>query len=256
MANDRNLYGYYSDNELVFGLESLERYLNLSSASDPSRVAAEKWLSDNGYTKSGINNKIRGEFAGYEARYYYAIVTAAIRKYDKNHLFLGSRLHAPSRLVPEIIRAENEYSDVCSINYYNEFTPLESTLAIWAANLPDKPFHVTEFYSKANNAGIWGVENVPPYFSNSSGVGVITKSQRDRAIFYENYTLRLLENKQCVGFDIYKYTDDDSTDNTGSDISNKGLFNNILQSWQPYAGSAQKINRNVYELIEFFDKRP
>ena len=43
--------------------------------------------------------------------------TAAIRKYDKNHLCLGPRLHGRSLRYPEVLRAAGKYLDVIATNY-------------------------------------------------------------------------------------------------------------------------------------------
>ncbi len=41
---DKNIIGYFSDNELPFGPKNLEGYLTLQNPGDPGRVYAESWL--------------------------------------------------------------------------------------------------------------------------------------------------------------------------------------------------------------------
>lgn len=54
---------------------------------------AESWLKKQGITSQQITDEHREEFAGVVAERYYKVVSEAIRKYDPNHLYLGSRLH-------------------------------------------------------------------------------------------------------------------------------------------------------------------
>jgi hypothetical protein len=53
-----------------------------------------------------------------------------------------------------------------------------------------KPFLVTEWYVKAEDAG----------FKNTTVAGWIVPTQRDRAAFYQNFVLALLESRACVGW--------------------------------------------------------
>lgn len=56
------------------------------------------WLKQQGITLQQITDEHREEFAGVVAERYYKVVSEAIRKYDPNHLYLGSRLHGKPKL--------------------------------------------------------------------------------------------------------------------------------------------------------------
>ena len=70
-----------------------------------------------------------------------------------------------------------------------------------------KPFIVTEFFSKADDA----VDMNGYTLGNQSNAGSIVKTQADRAAYYENYVLVLLESQTCVGWTWYRFRDNDQT---------------------------------------------
>lgn len=107
---------------------------------------------------------------------------------------------------------------------------------------------ITEWYAKAMDAGL----------ANTGGAGWIVKTQRDRGLFYQNFTLALLESKACVGWDWFKYSDNDPG-NTKADPSNrdanKGIVNIQYEPYQPLIEAIQPLNERAYSLVDYFDGR-
>ncbi|MEI9960796.1 MAG: hypothetical protein WDM76_06590 [Limisphaerales bacterium] len=147
---------------------------------------------------------------------------------------------------PEIFKGAGPYVDVVSVNYYRDWTPVPEKLTSWERD-SGKPILITEWYAKAMDSGL----------PNVGGAGWIVKTQRDRGLFYQNFTLGLLESKACVGWDWFKYADNDPT-NTKADPSNrdanKGIVNIRYEPYQPLLETMKPINERVYSLIEYFDK--
>ena len=108
-----------------------------------------------------------------------------------------------------------------------------------------KPFMVTEFYVK-------GIEDSD--LNNESGAGWCVPRQEDRAYWYQHFTLGLLEARNCVGWQWFKYQDDDGTDNS-SKPANKGMYDNAYNIYPTLARFAREINFNVYDLIDYFDAK-
>ena len=245
--DDKNLFGYFSDNELPFERTALDRYLNKKDSTDPGCIAAKKWLADQHLTKEGINDSIRNEFLGVVADKYYSIVSKAIKKYDPNHMYLGSRLHYYELTVKQIFKAVGKYVDVIAINYYRVWTPVAQDMANWEA-WSGKPFIVTEWYTKSEDSGL----------PNFAGAGWIVKTQNDRGLFYQNFALALLESKNCVGFHWFKYQDNDTTykkvDPSNYD-ANKGIVTSDYKLYDPMMEKMRELNFQLYPLIDFFDKR-
>ena len=83
------------------------------------------------------------------------------------------------------------------------------------------------------------------------------KTQTDRGLFYQNFTLALLQSKVCVGWDWFKYADndptDDKTDPSNRD-ANKGIVNIFYKPYQPLLEAMKSINERAYSLVQYFDK--
>lgn len=241
--DDPNVLGYFSDNELPISKSNLEGYLNLPY-DDYGRKAAEKWLEEKQITKSQITDEHRVEFAGYVADKYYSTVNKVLKKYDPNHMYLGSRLHGGAKYIKEVIQAAGKYCDVISINYYGSWDVKDKDIKNWE-EWSDKPFIITEFYTKANDSGL----------SNTTGAGWQVHTQKDRGIHYENFIIGLLESRNCVGWSWFKYQDNDPTAK-GVDPSNlnsnKGCYDNKYNPYMDLIKSMRKVNTIRYGLMHDF----
>lgn len=230
------LLGHFSDNELpiydntTFG-NLLDRFLAIADKSDPNYLAAHNWMVARKGTGYKVADEDREPFHGYLMGTYYRITNEAIKKYDPNHLYLGSRLHGGALSKPSIYVEAGKYVDIISINCYNVWTPSKTIMDMWSSG--NKPFFITEFYAKAEDSGL----------SNESGAGWLVPTQADRAKFFENFTLALIEHPGCAGFHHFKYNDDDG--------SNKGLVNEAFKWYEPLKNSFYKVARDIYRLREY-----
>ncbi|MCX6307550.1 MAG: agarase [Bacteroidia bacterium] len=243
---DKNLIGYFSDNELPFGLNNLEGYLSIQNPEDAGRLYADNWLKTKGITKDQITDEHRADFAGIVAQKYYSTVSKALKKADPNHLYLGSRLHGGAKNVESIVRAAGNYCDIVSINYYGSWTPKQELMKNWG-EWAGKPFMITEFYTKGMDSGM----------ANTTGAGFTVRTQLDRGYAYQHFCLGLLQSPNCVGWHWFKYQDNDPTakgvDPSNID-SNKGVVNTEYQWYLPLVQKMTQLNEQVYVLIDFFDK--
>jgi len=246
---DKNLFGYFTDNELPFYGKSLNMFLRLGKTSDTNEnyLATEKWLADNKYTEADTANAdVRARFLGYIGETYSRVVNTALKKYDPNHMNLGSRVNVKEALNdPYFMQAFGKNVDILAINYYGVWTPDSTSMSNWGTNLK-KPFMVTEFYTKGEDSGL----------ANTSGAGWVVKTQLERGYAYQNYTLALLESKNCVGWHWFKYMDNDpSTLSEPSNIDgNKGIVKIDYKPYSPLVEKMKVLNLNVYSLIDYFDK--
>jgi len=245
--DDPWLLGHFSDNELPLGRTSLRGFLKFPEA-DPGHQAALKWLRERhgtNATVAGITEQDEKDFLGVVADRYFRIVSAAIKKYDPNHLFLGSRINGRSTTYPEIFRAAAPYLDVVAVNYYWAWTPESELMAMWNRE-SGRPIIITEWYAKGMDSGL----------SNRSGAGWVVKTQADRGRFYQNFTLGLLESKICVGWDWFKYIDNDpeakGVDPSNVD-SNKGIVSNRYAPYVPLLKAMEQINERSYGIVETLD---
>jgi hypothetical protein len=247
--NDPWLLGHFSDNEMPLRRSALTNYLALP-ASDPGFQAARKWLTarhGDQATLKEITEQDAQDFLAVVVDRYCRIVSRAIKKYDPNHLYLGPRFHGSDLRFPEVFRAAGPYLDVVAVNYYSAWTPSLERLRMWEKE-SGKPCLITEWYAKGMDSGL----------ANTGGAGWLVKTQRDRGLFYENFTLELLESKVCVGWHWFKYADNDpadtKTDPSNRD-SNKGILSNRYEPYAPLLESMRRINQRTFGLIEFLDQK-
>ena len=246
---DKNLFGYFTDNELPFYGKSLNMFLRLGKTSQTNEnyLATKKWLANSHFTEADTTNaEVRNKFLGYVGETYSKVVNTALKKYDPNHMNLGSRVNVKEALNdPYFMQAFGKNVDILAINYYGVWTPDSTSMSNWGTNLK-KPFMVTEFYTKGEDSGL----------ANTGGAGWIVKTQLERGYAYQNYTLALLESTYCVGWHWFKYMDNDPTikaDPSNID-GNKGIVKTDYAPYSPLVGKMKELNLKVYNLIDYFDK--
>ena len=269
--DSKNIIGYFIDNELPFnsyqdryplkGIE-LQHFLELKdrfTAGDRqgfdefagAREFARNFMLERGVQPevANITTALRNEFRYEVARYYYKTMTEAIRKADPNHLILGSRLFDSSMYNEWTVKACAEFCDVVSVNYYNHWYPTvdycRNQLAVWM----DKPFIVTEFYTKGDGTGY----GATPY-ENIEGAGWIVRDQAARGHYYQNFTIRLLQMKNCAGWEWFEFMD-----NYGSGSSNKWTGSNkgiVSARFAPYTECLELMRQmhwNIYRVTDYID---
>jgi hypothetical protein len=250
-ANDKYLLGYFTDNELPWKKDALDRHLKYLGKEEAGYLAAKKWFDERKGKDASIediNDADRLAFNGFYVEAYIKKVAAAVRKYDKNHLYLGCRFNQESEELqdPEIFKVAGKYMDIISINHYRKWEPVQSIMANWA-NWSGKPFIITEWYTKGEDSGL----------PNKTGAGWNVPTQADRGYFYQNFTIELLKSKACVGWHWFTYQDNDplnlNTDPSNRD-SNKGMIDSNYKPYKPLLENMKALNDHTYELIKYLDK--
>lgn len=250
-ANDKYLLGYYTDNELPWVDDALLRHLSKLEKTEAGYIAAKKWLDlrkGKNATLSDITAQDQIDFTGYYFETYIKKVTAAIKKYDKNHMYLGCRFNQESDELdnPVIFEIAGKYMDIVSINHYRKWEPIQSIMTNWK-QWSGKPFIITEWYTKGEDSGL----------PNNTGAGWNVPTQKDRGYFYQNFIIELLKSKACVGWHWFTYQDNDplnlNTDPSNRD-SNKGIINSNYEPYIPLLDNMKLLNDNTYQLINYLDK--
>jgi hypothetical protein len=254
--DDPYLVGHYSDNELPFPKDALDKFLSLPAA-DAGGKEARAWLADRrggaaiievaGATKAkALTLEEREAWRGYVAERYFEIVSKAIKKYDPNHLYLGPRLHGNALNTQTIMQAAGRHLDVIAANLYGVWTPRDAMqrMSGWSG----KPILVTEWYAKGEDSGM----------ENLTGAGWTVATQKERGQFYQNFTLGLLESKVCVGWHWFKYRDNDPNDKSAdpsNQNSNKGIVNVRFEPYVPLINAMKPLNESAYALTRYFDEQ-
>lgn len=246
--NDPWLFGYFSDNEMPLQMGNLEGYLKFKEG-DAGRAAAEKFLAERygKVDKKKITDQDREDFLKLVAARYFRIVNAAIKKADPNHLYLGPRLHGANLRYPAVFGAAGPYVDVMAVNYYNDWSPNYEHTHAWVKAM-DKPYIITEFYAKGVDSGM----------PNTGGAGWTVKTQKDRGAFYQNFCLGLLNDPGCVGWQYFKYQDNDPTDkktDPSNRDSNKGYVTSLYEPYPDMVKAMGQLNTCAYGLRDYLLNR-
>lgn len=242
--DDPWLLGHFSDNELPFSKNALKNYIALPKESSSGEFARE-WLKRRHHDK--ITEQDERDFLELVVERYFSVVAKAIRKYDPNHLILGSRFHGNILTIPELFRACGSHVDVISVNWYHEWTPDLAKLPMWERE-SHKPVIITEWYAKALDSGM----------SNTGGAGWLVKTQAERGKFYQHFALGLLESKVRVGWHWFKYSDNDPGDKNADPSnrdSNKGIVNAMYDPYTPLLDAMKPLNERACGLIHHFDSK-
>lgn len=246
--NDKFLLGYFVDNELPWVNDALDRHLKFLSTDDHGYIAAKNWLSTRKGRDAGLSDITqddRNAFWDFYAGKFFSMAKQYITKYDPNHMFLGSRFNQRHEELsnPYIFETAGKYCDIISINHYREWEPIASRMSNWEA-WANKPFMITEFYTKGEDTGL----------PNVTGAGWLVKTQHDRGLFYQNFILKLLKSKGCVGWDWFRYQDNDpedlTTDPSNRD-ANKGLVDSNYDDHTEAMTLFKYTNDRVYSYLDF-----
>ena len=253
-SNNPKIIGYTTDNELPMELEMLDHSLtvnHLKSVNHYTYACAWTWFvkmtGKENPTFGDITDELRDLFRGFVYDRYFYVVSRAFRAQDANHMNMGCRFLTKSVDSEWVYRFAAQYLDCMTINWYFSWEPQSEALYGIERN-GDMPFMVTEFYSKAGDSGL----------GNTAGAGFYVATQKDRADFYENFTIKLLESKNCIGWQLFHYMDNDpnsGTSDASSVDSNKGIYNNNYELYTDFTDRIKVLNANVYKLLDYFKNK-
>lgn len=157
------------------------------------------------------------------AERYFQTVRDALKRYDPDHLYLGSRFFS---YTPESVEACAEFCDVVSFNIYQpkvdhaEWQFLDSL---------GKPAIVGEFHMGATDRGMF----------HPGLVG--TPNQSARAVTFMNYVRSVVDNPVFVGCHYFKYNDEPLT---GRPIDGENYsigFTNVVDGVYPEMIAAARV---------------
>ncbi|MBQ7293065.1 MAG: hypothetical protein IJW79_04925, partial [Clostridia bacterium] len=254
--NNPHIIGYSLDNELPMDAIMLDNYLTVDPTKEVnyySYATAWTWLiKETGKENPDVNDitdEMRDKFRGFIWNKYFEVTVAAFKKYDSNHMIIGTRFLTVAATSKWVMRVAGHYLDAITINWYGQWTPDADKLEYISKNA-DKPFIVTEFYAKAGDS--------EGNLANRSGAGFYVETQQDRADYYHNFTLRMLECQNMVGWYWLQYIDNDPNNGIGdlsSRDSNKGIVSNTHNEYTVLTSSMAEINKNIYKITQYFDKK-
>lgn len=247
LETDAWLVGHFTDNELPVPRDLLTKTLGTDPehvALGPNVVAAWEWFWEKrgpGASAAEVTAEDNIEWLAHVMDRYYEVTSAALRKYGPRHMNLGSRLHGAGAHLEQVVAAAGRHLDIVSINYYNSWEPARVHLERWTTHSA-APILISEFYVKGEDAAEeFGLRN-------ELGAGWVVRTQKDRGLWYQNFTLGLLRSPHVVGWQYFKYADE-------ADDSNKGILNPRYERYVGLTEAMEMLHRNAYALVDYFDAR-
>lgn len=263
-ADSRRVFGYTSDNEIMFSKSALTQYLSLDPTVSHcvySYAVAWTWYQnitgekapryedvDLYSEKLGVD--LQELFLGFVYDRYFKLISTAVKKYDPKALYMGTRSLTGSASCEWYLRTAGYWIDAYCVNYYGAWEIPEDILENIEKWL-DKPFLVTEFYAKGMDAE----SPLGGHYPNRDGAGWLVDTQTQRGEYYQNFCLRLLESRACAGWLFFQYIDNDPHVNPLA--SNKGMVNcnHNTEVYEDMNRQIALVNENVYGLVKFFDEK-
>lgn len=249
--DDKFLVGYFTDNEIPWVNDALDRHLTLLAKDEPAYLTVKAWFDERkgcDASAEDITEEDRKAFQAFYFETYMKKVVPVLRKYDPNHLYLGCRFnqHKEEMASKEIFEVAGKYMDVISINHYRLWEPRQDWMQNWE-EWSGKPFIITEFYVKGEDSGL----------PNNTGAGWNVRTQQDRGLFYQNFVIELLRSGNCIGWHWFTYMDNDpqnlKTDPSNRD-SNKGIVKWNFERYEAALEEMKQLNDCTYNLIQYLDK--
>lgn len=254
-ADDPFMMGVMSDNEWPVENNFLDLCLNWPDRNHINYKKAVAWLEENEVTAEAALASLdwKRRFAAFCYDTYLCKLSAAVRKYAPNHMYLGSKLTGNNHGLANdyAFEAAAGYVQAMSIDWYHVWTPSEARLQRMA-ELCKAPVILAEWYAKG--------EDTDPQdkLTNTTGVGYTVPTQTDRGLFYQNYVLAGLRSGAVVGWHWFRYMDNDpdgaDPDNPSNIDANKGVVTRRLTPYTQLLDQMYMVNSQVYPICQFYQQ--
>jgi hypothetical protein len=253
-ADSPYIIGWNTDNEPIANDDMLMTYLKC----DPDKqwniynyYTAWEWLKSRYGDKASVENvtaKDKNDWVEFVYDRYMKVCTDAIRKYDKNHMIIGPKMDKHHQ---GAFRGLQNWCDIIGYDYYgNAWTGDAAQIEQWY-KWAGKPLMNQEWYAKGMDAC-----TEESALTNQAGVGYTVQTQDERGYYYQSFVLSMLESKLFVGWQWFKYMDNDPS-NPDQDVSNidanKGIISREYVFYETLLGHMNDINKNSYNLTQYFD---
>lgn len=265
---DKNMLGYFLDNELIWGPDHwttdktlLQLYLDFpaeapghaqalrflrEAAGDIARfnstwsTAFTSWEQLNALNSNTLAPKtaeataVAEDFMIYAFHRYCDTAITQLRRVDENHLILGCRFHTYPG--DALILAAAEHFDVISMAYYEKMPPVEDLDRI--STQADKPFLIEEWSFKSYDSGILNVGVFGIYAPK-------VPTQYTRAVAYGRYVDDFMSRPYAVGYHWYKWMDNPFKPTVLFSGDHCGLLNPADEPYEVFVDYVSEVNRRV-----------
>ena len=203
------LFGYFIDNELAWwgsgGLaEGMFNAVNALPADHAAKKALDAFLAGRPVTPER-----KREFLALVADRYFAVTTAAIRKYDPNHLILGCRFAGIGGAHDVVWQTAAKYCDIVTFNCY-PWADLDRNVVLdRKGGVPVKE-KFDELYAKVSRPMLlteWSFPALDTGRPCLHGAGQRFRTQDLRVRATSLFARTLLAQPYFIGYDYFMWVD-------------------------------------------------
>lgn len=175
---------------------------------------------------------------------YFRTTCEAIRRWDPNHMILGSRFAGDAP--PGVWEAAGRYCDIVTFNYYGRVDLLRT-------EAPGTAERWTEYYNKAKRPLMiteWSFPALDSGLPCKHGAGMRVDTQTQKALCYEVYQRMIFSLPFMVGSDYFMWVDEPALgiSDTFPEDSNYGLVNEQDEPYEELTRTATRVNTLAYAL--------
>lgn len=267
-ASDPLIIGYFIVNEPIY--EQIPVIVpSLKASAHPCKQRLVQWLKDKYKTIAAFNTAWESDAKGFDDLLevglamksaaakqdaeafaavfldaYMTLIATSFRKYDPNHMLIGSRLQPGTISHEWISRAMGKHVDIMSFNYYTYGMDKQFLQNIyeWTGG---KPMMLSEFFwSSPKDSGLTG--------------GRELNSQQERGLAYRNYVEQSAALGFVVGIEWFTLVDQSVTGRWFSGFdgerANSGIISVTDRPWKPILTEMMKTNYDIYKV--WFGEKP
>ena len=169
---------------------------------------------------------------------YYGLIRRTFKKYDANHLLIGSRWTPGTANNEDAVRIGGKYLDVVSINYYTYGIEKDFLKKVydWSGS---RPMIFSEWYYSSTEHGLGGGKEV--------------KDQVERGLGYRNYIEQSASTGYVVGSQWFIYSDQSITgrffEGFNGEGNNTGLVDVTDRLYESLVTAARVTHARIYDVI-------
>ena len=225
LKNDPWMLGYFTGNEPIWpGRESLAVEAILKGKDTDTKKALQDYLA------KGDSPERKKEFIVNAYTKYLKMVKASIKKYDSNHLILGTRLGGePS---DEALKLAQIF-DVVSLNIYSNEIPKDFLNKIY--KLSERPIFIGEFHMGVPGRGL--------------APGLIqVADEEQKAIGYQHYVENAFSHPAVIATTWYKWRDEMPTGHEFGSNYNIGIIDVTDNAYPKLVARIIKTHNRLLKL--------
>ena len=199
-----------------------------------------------------VTPELKLEFVKLCAERYFAIATAAVRKYDPNHMILGCRFAGTGGAHEEVWKIAAKHSDIVTFNFY-PWADLDRNVVFDRRGGTPIAEHFTKFYGLVGKPMIVTEWSFPALDTgrpclHGAGQRFMTQDLRVRAT--ELFAKTMLSLPFLVGYDYFMWVDQPvlGINSLFPEDSNYGL---VQENGVPHRGITEMFARVQKEVVKW-----